>query len=119
GVDDLDVEDRHEGAERRADDGDPYFERARAGGGLLPGRSRERRRGGRLVAERAGGGGHGYELPWIRFSPLGDQLVRAALEHFPPKWAPVLRRKCDKRIESRAHSRPVAWEVIQSEWNAL
>src|SRR5262249_33077710 len=51
------------------------------------------------------------------------------LEHFPPKhalghlirgWAPAGRRKCDKRIESRAH----CWlgriaKVIQFEWNAL
>jgi len=30
--------------------------------------------------------------------------VSRRLEHFPPKWAPVRRRKCDKRVESRAHS---------------
>src|SRR5262249_42741325 len=40
------------------------------------------------------------------------------LEHFPPKawpgldpgWAPVRRRKCDKRIESRAHSGSITLE---------
>src|SRR5262249_4042548 len=47
----------------------------------------------------------------------GDQ-GRLSLEHFPPKawpgldpgWAPVRRRKCDKRIECRAHSGSVAPE---------
>jgi len=32
-------------------------------------------------------------LPWGRH-----------LEHFPPKWMPVRRRKCDKTNESRAGS---------------
>jgi len=26
----------------------------------------------------------------------GDQCRGASLEHFPEKWAPVFRRKCDK-----------------------
>jgi hypothetical protein len=31
-------------------------------------------------------------------------VERGALEHFPPKWSPVRRSKCDERKESRAHS---------------
>src|SRR5947208_1195776 len=51
---------------------------------------------------------------------LMDQSFSFATpEHFPPKacpgldpgWAPVRRRKCDKRIESRAHPRFVPSEI--------
>src|SRR5262249_53980109 len=56
--------------------------------------------------------------PDCRLTGAGSVGLRT-MEYFPPKWAPVRRRKCDKRIESRAHSNSGAWEVIQFEWNAL
>jgi hypothetical protein len=42
---------------------------------------------------------HG-ENALLRAAERADQL----LEHFPPKWAPVRRRKCDQTKESRTCS---------------
>src|SRR5712691_10316464 len=44
-------------------------------------------------------------------TPAEPGGLSLTLEHFPPKWAPVGRRKCDKRIESRAHPCSVPIEI--------
>src|SRR2546428_8133775 len=38
-----------------------------------------------------------------QMQPAAETRWQMILEYFPPKWTPVRRRKCDKRIESGAH----------------
>src|SRR2546422_442622 len=45
--------------------------------------------------------------------PPAETRWQMILEHFPPKWTPVRRRKCDKRIESGAHPCSVRSKSIQ------
>jgi len=43
------------------------------------------------------------EVPATRSADGAIIALGRRLKHFPPKWTPVRRRKCDKRMESKAH----------------
>src|SRR5262249_41951674 len=79
GVDDLDVEDRHECAERRSDDGDPCLERNGTVGGWSSGRARESGRRDRIVVHRDSDGGHGpsFLAAKMRRKARGDNRENA------------------------------------------
>src|SRR5262250_2058405 len=41
----------------------------------------------------------------------GSDMRYFAPKHFPPRWTPVRRRKCDKRVESKAHPGSVSSKI--------